>query len=201
MNRNEAWGKRLGRLLTRRDLEVGKVWSFVPLGTSPETLADLQEGALFADTPVVVDELGHRWQRKHEPWRYPQVIEWVEGLLERPGPSTPLVCSEDAHDTRNDRSVKAYPGTLFFCGDDVYRYATADGSVEDAIATAVGDASWYPSVGIVTTLPPDLERVNRQSLDEDRLEEMAAAAIAVIVGAWDQEGLVFWESATERRGL
>jgi hypothetical protein len=45
---------------------------------------------------------------------------------------------------------------------------------------------------MVTTVPPDLELVNRQSLSEQTLEEMATAAIAVIVGAWDEEGLLLW---------
>ncbi|MDQ3030635.1 MAG: hypothetical protein M3R09_11550 [Actinomycetota bacterium] len=49
---------------------------------------------------------------------------------------------------------------------------------------------------MVTTVPPDIELVNRQSLSEQTLEEMATAAIAVIVGAWDEEGLLLWGRAS-----
>jgi hypothetical protein len=198
LDHNERWGKRLGKLLARRDLEAGTVWSFVPPESSPETLADLREGALYANTPILVDEGGHRWQRKHDPWKDPEVIEWIEGLLAGPGSSARIVCSEDVYATRTDRWVTEYPGTVFFCGDDVYAYATPDGPVGgalDPIADAAGDATGNPSVGMVTTLPPDLEIGNRQSLSEQTLEKAAAAAIAVIVGAWDEEGLLFWEPA------
>ena len=203
LDKNQAWGKRLGKLLARRDLESGKAWSFVPSESSPETLADLEEGALYPDTPLVADEEGHKWQRKHDPWDDLEVIEWLDDLLAGPGYPPRIACSEDVLARRTDTWVAEHPGGVFFCGDDVYTYATADGSFGDpvaAIGEAAGHAKGNPSVGMVTTLPPELERVNRQSLDEHPLEEMAAAAIAVIVGAWDQEGLVFWESATGPRG-
>lgn len=197
LEHNERWGKRLGKLLARRDLESGTVWSFVPPESSPETLADLREGALYANTPILVDEEGHGWQRKHQPDSDPEVIEWVDGRLAALGPQPRLICSEDAYATRTEVGlVSEYPwDERFFCGDDVYAYATADGCIRHALAHAVGDASSDPSIGMVTTVPPELEIVNRQSLDEQKLEEMADAAFAVIVGAWDKEGLLFWEPA------
>lgn len=195
---NERRGKRLGKLIARRDLEAGTVWSFVPPESSPETLANLTDEPLFASTPIVFDEHGHSWQRKHDPWKDPEVIEWLDGLLARPEISPWIVCSEDVRASRTDSWVAEHPEyDLFFCGDEVYMYAS-DGSVghpADAIADAAGHAVGNPSVGIVTTLPPDSKIENRRSLTEQTLEEMAAGAVAVVVGAWDEEGFLVWEPA------
>ncbi len=79
---------------------------------------------------------------------------------------------------------------LFFCGDDVYWYAT---EFTEGACLRPG-ATWDPNVGMVTVLPPGSgELVNRRSVSPEALEEMAAAAVALLVGAWDADGLLLWE--------
>lgn len=66
----------------------------------------------------MVDEEGHRWQRKHDPWRDPEVVHWLEGLVGGSERSTRIVCSEDVYAKRTDEWVTEHPEeALFFCGE------------------------------------------------------------------------------------
>ncbi len=93
---------------------------------------------------------------------------------------------------RTDPALDTLPRgeQLFFCGDDVYWYA-GPAKADDALQPG---ATWDPNIAMVAPLPRALESIaNRQSVDPEALEDMAAAAVAVIVGAWDAEGLLIWE--------
>ena len=189
---NGAFGKRLGPLLARRDLEAGKTWALVPDDSPPHQRTDFESG-LFPDaSPPMRVKQGYLVQ-KFDASAHPQVRQAVADLLSKPGPLPRLLCVEWAY----ARRTAPWPDQeIFFCGDDVYGYQGADPAFE-GVEWVPGGATWEPNVGMVTALPPGFEEIpHRQSITPETLEEMAAAAVAIIVGAWDGEAPLFWEPAT-----
>jgi hypothetical protein len=69
-----------------------------------------------------------------------------------------------------------------------YREIPSDEIVDELFARA----TWNPDVAILTQLPPRLPQ-DRGTLSRDELAHLAENAVAVVIGAWDDEGLIFWE--------
>jgi hypothetical protein len=177
---NEAFGKRLGRLLlTHHDIERGTAWAFVPVDSPAESWTDFESGGLF---------------RKVDPTWDEQVGGWLLAEVGQSSPRPRIVCVEDALARRQDGWLERNSEhRAFFCGDEVYSYETSDTPSAD-LTRRLGGATWRPAVGVVTALPNGVEHLtNRQSLTPEALEEMAVAATAIIVGAWDDEAFFFWE--------
>lgn len=180
---NRRFGKRFGRLLADLNLEAGTTSAFVPAGSSSEARVHFEVGGLFGRGRL--DASSHSKAG---------VRGWLNGLLELPSRAPRVICIEDALMRRTDPVLDASPeAQLFFCGDDVYWYATA-ADLDDALLRP--GAAWAPNVGVVTEMPTGRERiVQRESLSPHALHDMAACAVAVFVGAWDGEGFLLWEPA------
>lgn len=183
---------RLGPLLRQRDIESGATWALVPSASPPDQRADFAHGGLFpAPGPPIPAPQGVL-APKFDPSSDPQITSALSRLLSRSHATQRLLCVELAYARRTDPHVAACPsGQMFVCGDDVYAYATAANPMAP-IARRLGGATWQPNVGIVTHLPHGLD-LPLGVVDPEALEAMAGAATAIIVGAWDAEGLLFWE--------
>lgn len=182
LDRNEGFGKRLGHLLSVRDLESGTTSAFVPASSSPEAFGDFERGGLFSRASDSASADTSAFQT------------WLGDRLRNLPPSTRLVCVEDALSRSTDLASQAPGGDpRFFCGDAVYRYARTP---EDAIRIVKPGATWTPDIALVTTLPDGLRELRSgQRVNDEVVSAMADAAIAVVVGAWDAEGLLIWEPA------
>jgi len=179
---NGAYGKLLGRLLlAAHQIDNGDVWAFVPAELPEERrtpLTDFEDGYIYPD-----------------PGRQSARQESNDGwLLEARNrvPGSWLLCVEDAFGKPSDPFVAKRSDPMFFCGDSVYWYETAD-EVDARTRIELGGAVWEPTVGIVTVMPTSVRRLNRQTLEDAALAELAASATAIVIGAWDGEGLIFWE--------
>lgn len=96
---NEAFGKRLGRLLARRDLEAGTTWALVPADSSPQQRLRLKAG-LFPDAgPPVALEHGYLTP-KFDPSSHAQFRRALGDLLSLPSGSPRLLCVEWAYGER-----------------------------------------------------------------------------------------------------
>ncbi len=192
---NHRFGKRLGRLLARRGPEAGTTWAFVPSDSSLHKRRAFEDGGLFPDPGEEVEFAGGVLRRVHDPAEEPQIVAWLSDLMVEDSRSNRVLCVDDAHLRRSDFRLLDSQRRVFFCGDDVYEYALAGDPLENPIRQARGAASWEPNVAMVSTLPTGVEEGfnSGQSIADEALEAMATAAVAVIVGAWDGEGLVFWE--------
>ncbi len=85
----------------------------------------------------------------------------------------------------------------FLCGDHVYWYATPGPHLADVVRSAWG-AYWQPNVGVITDWPVSLEPpAPREEVSEEALSEMASAARAILIGAWDSEAMLIWEPESE----
>jgi hypothetical protein len=180
---SRGFGKRLGSLLERRDIEAGTTWAFVPAASSARQRVDFEHGMVLPGAAASTSS----WSA---------VANWLGALLGSP-PSGRLLCVEDAMARRSDPwLVNEADRKVFFCGDDVYHCAGADDELDHFVLAAA--ASWKPDIGIVTALPSGREQIsNRQSLEPESLEGMAARAVAVVIGAWDAEGFVLWQQVDQ----
>lgn len=194
LERNDRFGRRLGSLLAGRDIEAGTTWAFVPAASSPRWRVDFEHGGLFPHRGPPVQSEDGVLVPVFDPSLDPQITAGVAGLFSRPSASPRLLCVEQAYARRTDPWLAERPDEdVFFYGDDVYAYATADAPIEQA-TRLLGGATWQPNVGIVTVLPDGLQEMRkREPISPEALGDMAAAAIAIVVGAWDGEGLLFWE--------
>jgi len=194
LDSNAAFGKRLGRLLARRDIEAGSTWALVPADSPPQQIVDFEDG-LFPNSGFPIMAHGGVLVPKFNPASSTQIQRAVADLMAQPGVSPRLVCAELIH-ARRDTPLP--DDNVFYCGDDVYAYQTADAPVE-AAAHLPGGATWRPSVAMITSFPTGLEGIsNGSSVGPEVLDEMATTAVAIMVGAWDDEAFLFWEPKPKR---
>lgn len=162
-------------LLRAHEIDRGVAWAFVPNPLPPERVAPLtnfEEGPLY----------------KHAAWR-----EWVDTSLDATRAAAPrswLLCIEYGLAEPSDGFVAKNDDQLFFCRDSVYWYETAAHAGAWA-RVELGGAVWNPTVGILTVTPAGAGSLDRQTLEDSALAELAASATAIVIGAWDAEGLIF----------
>lgn len=181
---NEGFGGRLGTLLGRRNIEAGIVWALVPAGSALADRLDFEQGAPF------LGQGSHGCPKA-------QLDEWVRSVLAARS-VTPVFCMEDALARRTDGGLERLLTQMeaFFCGERVYWFATAASSPTAALLR--WGATWDPNIAMVATLPADQKDIHhRGSISGELLERMAAAALFVIIGAWDADGFVVWEPPKE----
>lgn len=186
---NRGYGKLLGALLLSTcDIEPGVAWAFIPEKLPRERrspLRDFEDGYLYFQS-------GRR-----VPWR-DQFSDWLSEACDKQ-PDPWLVCVEHAMARPSDPWLEARPQEqAFFCGDSVFLYETAE-SPNVLGKNLLGGAIWDPAVGIITTMASIGKLANRQRLDEFALAKLAAQASAIVIGAWDDDGLIVWQLPAEFR--
>lgn len=181
---NTRFGRRLGTLLSERDLERGTTWSLVPEDAPPARRKAFGQGGLYPKPGYERPRVTSR----------PDIQAWLGAWLDDPAATTRYVlCSEDAMRQRTDPAQGTSDTPCFFCGDDVYWYSEKP---EDVVRIPWPSAKWHPAVGMVTALPSGLSGLeHRRVITPPDLEAMAVGAVAVVVGAWDAEGWLIWEPA------
>ena len=185
-----AFGNLLGPLLARRELEAGSTWAFLPSGRSAQAEADFKAGGLVPTGPSRRVPQGVLVYVRTESVDQ-AVIEWVAATLESGDPDTAVLCVENTFWRRDQLSQPPSEHALptFLCGDYVYDYACSRRCLAPVVRAARGACS-MPNVGIITKRPDSLETLApRPEVSSAALEEMAEAARAIIVGAWDAEGV------------
>jgi hypothetical protein len=191
---NASFGKRLGRLLTACPIEAGTTWAFVPADSAPERLVTFERSLFPPSGRAQRVEVGFMVP-KFVPSANPAVKEALAGFLDTAGPASRLVCVEDSYRRRSDfrLPVDQWAHQVFFCGEDVYEFAGGEIPLEES-ARMLGGASWKPDVGLVTSLPEQLDTIEQgHEVTAEQLEEMAMAAVVVVIGAWDDDSFLFWE--------
>jgi hypothetical protein len=179
-------GKRLGALLALRDLDTGSTWAFVPGDAPTERIEKFNHYLFEGDARTAADD---------------RLATWIEQLLSSTD-GRGVVCFSEPLAQRHDPWLErddGYRWDLFSCGPELYWFMTA-GQADDSVAGFVAASLQPPvTVGMVTTLPSSIEGLrDGQEVSLDSLAEMAANARAILVDAWDTEGVVVWEPAASR---
>jgi hypothetical protein len=173
---NGGCRKHFGPLLIKRHhIHAGRLWAYVPspLPSSRRApLTDFESGGLCPKSDA-------EWEQRFGDWL---------ASLEHAGATH--VCLEGAYERPADGFLETYERPVFFCGESVIFYSSLRNSTLTP-GLRLGGATWRPDITIIgstTELPADRETV--QPIDVARLVE---STLAVVMGAWDDEGLIFWE--------
>lgn len=105
------------------------------------------------------------------------MIAYVEAAL--PAPGDPFLRGPDG-----DRAI--------FCENSVLYWEHAAAGA-DGITRLFNGATWDPNVGILVAAGHQPRP--RETIGVQALRKLAQAAFAIVVGIWDGEGLLFWETA------
>jgi hypothetical protein len=193
---NARFGKRLGALLAERDIEAGTTWALVPSDSAPDRRAAFEASLFPPAGPAHKVERGFMVPN-FIPSTNPQITSAVGALLNPSEGENFLLCMEDAFGRRSDfkLSPDQWPRQVFFCGEEVYDFALADTPLDEAVRV-LGGAEWRPDIGLVAPLPNNREAIHTgDDVSPAELSQMAESAVAVILGAWDDDSLLFWEPA------
>ncbi len=201
---NALFGNLLGPLLAPRELEAGSTWAFLPSGSSTRAEENFKAGGLLPRGPSRRMPDGNVFVYIDSDSVDQAVIEWVAVTLESGDPGTAVVCVEDVV-WRRDQLMRP-PSELalatFLCEDYVYNYESESRPAVEAacsrrlapVVRSARGAYWRPNVGMITKRPESLETTPPgHEVSSRALEEMAGAASAIIVGAWDVEAFLIWE--------
>jgi hypothetical protein len=171
---NGEFGKQFGPLLlASQDLESGSVWAFVPAALPAGRTAPLTAFEAGGLTP------------KHDPsWR-DLMTAWIAAKCDA---GALLLCAEHALGRPTDPFVQGLTQPVFFCGESVidYRQLPSQEIVDELFAGAM----WNPDVAILTTAA-EVPKV-RSTVTRAELARLAEKVLPVVIGAWDDEGLIFW---------
>ena len=161
-----------GPLLAHHDIERGVVWSLIPDAAPQDYVARFEHGGVFE---------GSRLRPE------PALRSWLTDLL---GAPRSVVLTEHVLGRRTDSYYRLRPDDpVVFCDDAPYEFADAT-DVARALSRLRGDIRWRPDLAFVTTadgLTPGL------TLSLDQLDALATEARAILVGAWDDTGIICWE--------
>lgn len=173
---NSGFGKQLGKLLLDRfDVALGSVWAFVPHPLPSERKAgvtDFEAGGLLLGK-------GERWRE--------EVNAWVSRTV---GAAPHFLVTEHALSRPTDPFVSKLEGWHFFCQDSVFDCFELPPNRD--VARQLSGATWDPDVTILTPRPAFPPK-DRAAVPPAALAALVEQSIAVGVGAWDDEGAVFWE--------
>lgn len=173
---NSAFGKQLGKLLLETlDLAQGRAWAFVPDPLPASRAADL-----------VDFDTGGLFRRHGQAWRQ-EVNRWLAAKVDgRPH----LLYAESSLARATDPFVADLAGWRFFCQDSVFECVELP--TDEDVADRFGGATWSPDVAIVMPRPARAPE-DRTVVSASELAAFAGTTAAFGIGAWDDEGAVFWE--------
>jgi hypothetical protein len=137
--------------------------------------------------PLTDFETGGLLSRSDGIWST-QLQDWLTSIA---ASNAVLICVEDGLDRPSDPVVRDLNHSAFFYEDSVLSYGPPD---SNELARLLGGATWNPTVAIVTEISGK-QLPDRDYVDQRVLIHLAANATAVVIGAWDDEGLVVWEPA------
>lgn len=174
---NAAFGKQLGKvLLDNLDFSQGEAWAFVPDPIPDDRkvdLADFETGGLF--------------RRHGQQWRQ-EVMGWISGKV---GAEPHVLCVEDGLARPSDPFVASLDGWRFFSQESVIECIELP--TQEDVSDRFGGATWDPDIAILIPTPTTLP-AKRTTVSSDALAALTGTATTVGVGAWDDEGAIFWES-------
>ena len=167
-----AKGHAGGPLLCHHDIDRGVVWTFVPDSAARENVTRFQHGGVFEGSGLSAKSA---------------IRPWLTDLLAAPGS---VVLAESVLERRADRYYQEHPDdSVVYCNDAPYSFTDAT-DPDRALRLFSGDIRWRPDLALVTTADG---LAAGQTLSLDELDALAAQARAIIVGSWDDTGIVCWE--------
>jgi hypothetical protein len=118
----------------------------------------------------------------------PKVQAWLASVEQR---GASYVCSEGAYEQPTDGWLQTDKRPVFFCGQSVISYSSLKDSALDPPMGLCG-ATWMPDIAIFTSMTTELPG-DRETVEQAVLARIVEGTLAVVIGAWDDEGSIVWE--------
>jgi hypothetical protein len=192
------WGGTLHVLSTALDVQLasalGRTWTLAPSETSPDHLYQFQRGGLLPenlDLSRAADVGDGSMMAIHSLKDEERVF--LRNLLNEQTGSVCLIV--DPLLKRGDPSITDfYATTAIYAADQVFHVvdATTD---EETLACSLTAAPFWMDLRMVTGLPPEC-RLHREVANSD-LVASASAVTAISCSAYDGEGFVVWQRASD----
>lgn len=192
-----AEGRSLSKLAARRlNLNNGSAKTFLPKSTSWEEVLRFREGHKIRSaekTKKLIYPDGSRWTMVPVASNLSGIVPCLVNFLS--GDMAMLIC-EDFLTTRKDLSPgKTSANTLLF-KDEVYRCLSSRDSSPESVKEVIRDCADFRFVGIgcKARIPP-------MNLVEADLEAIANVVELVVTLAYDGEGYLIWQKASNDRSV
>ena len=92
----------------------------------------------------------------------------------------------------NDLWLQKRKPQYFSNQQNVYLYVSGDRFDEQKVDQIISEARGYPCVGILTSLLNGKIILSEQSVGDDFLQELVDGTEHIIIGAFDEDGFLFW---------
>lgn len=187
-----AKGNSLARIvLSCLDHHPFRVRSLLPDTISAERALKVDQGGLF-ESDIAQTQITEG--ARITPINTAPSRSWiVEEILKFHGRNLDsLVLFEDALAARGDPYLTKRSSEIWYCGDEVFVMVRADGADKNQIETAIRETYSIPLfIGVMSRSAwvPNLDSSLRD-LSQQNLRDIAAGSEAIIVGAYDGEGLL-----------
>ncbi len=180
------YGHSLSRHLRRRrqDLKEGRVITRLPLGANTGELDKFEWGGKY---PLAAEA-------KRLPSTRDDLVSLVGDFLRRKEGG---VCVfENYLARRTDPVLSRARSRVLFYGDEVYHVLAEEDAKPELIKATIAEAETLPIfIGALSILPQDSRIYSAQrELAGEELRSLADRAEKFIVGAYDGEGYLIWES-------
>lgn len=110
-----------------------------------------------------------------------------------------LVVFENAYAIPADTWIQSKGDSFkfFYFQSEVYLFLTAQDQTAEKVIASAKMSSGYPSIGILTTLPDEVNLIqNHQKVTEEFLDQLAKNSEHLLIGAYDNETHIIWSRAT-----
>jgi len=181
-------GGQLSRVLASLPLETGRVWSYLHPTVAPDTAYQFTSGGITPPGPI-----REGVQAITTPSR-PDIV-WLADNFLRSRPDALLIC-EDASATPTDPYIQADRESHFlFYDEEVYRIVSPGIRHQALRERTIRRARSYRFLAILTTGDGTINHlVNRSQLTPAQLATLVRHTERIIIGAYDYEGYLIWES-------
>lgn len=177
--------------LADRDWSRSSVRAIVPAAAADGRLHNFA-GSLWGDGPgdpvnveggIMVPVGGPPREALNDQWT------WLAGLVAEQ--HNGCLVAEEGMMRASDPGFQTPSLPAFVCEDAVYYFAASPAPMDQAVVGDIMSTQAYPPlVGVVTSLPPGVTLADRAEVPAEVVEVLAERAVAVLIGAWDGEGLL-----------
>jgi hypothetical protein len=174
-------GWTLAQRLLELPLSSGRMTAYLPHDVGPRNTLDFDEG-LFSR-----EESGEAWARS---------LDLVRSHLSKP--DRPYALTESFMN-RGDSGLRPIRDSYFIFRSEVVFFLTSRETDPIRIRTFFRDARIYPFVVALTSLPAGMQEIEAcddpetcPDVDPTVLGAIAARTEKLLIGAWDDEGVIVW---------
>ncbi len=182
-------------LLKQCSLENGRTHAYLPADANDEAAYKFDVGGIVTRSKYknaqIVEQIvnGQRWKpsRNGVIHAVPLIYKW---LMMHPA----TICIiEDAVSNLGDPCLEQVETAMLSYGKEIYHWVRSEDASPDIIESVLLSGQSWRSIWAVSSSPKDLHGMSKE-LTKMNIEMIARETTMLIVGAYDGEGYLVWES-------